>query len=80
MKRNCHYYVRFVIYTDDIGNRNEIKETLEMLAENLGEKGGLDFDSREFKTNNRRKHLTFLEKCYEFLENDWICEVTVHSF
>lgn len=80
MKRDNIYIIRFAVRTDDKGNYNEVKETLEMLAEGLGEKEGLNFNERAFKTHNKRSHLTFLEKCYEFLEMNWIFEVTVHSF
>jgi hypothetical protein len=80
MKRDNIYIIRFAVRTDNKGNYNELKETFEMLAENLGDKEGLKFDDHVFNTHNLRSHLTFLEKCYEFLEMDWIFEVTVHSF
>ena len=80
MKRDNVYIIRFAVRTDNKGNYNGVKESLEMLAEGLGEKEGFNFNERKFKTHNKRSHLTFLDKCYEFLEMDWIFEVTVQSF
>ena len=77
MKKNVNYISRFVVKREYV---IEVKERLEKLAEDIGEKESLKFDERTFKTNSKRKSETFNSVLYDYLELDKIYEVTTHCF
>lgn len=77
MKKNVNYISRFVVNSDYV---IEVKERLENLAEDIGEKESLKFAEREFHTNSKRKSETFNSVLYDYLELDKIYEVTTHCF
>ena len=81
MKRDNVYIIRFAIAVRDVDSLRKIRKALEALEEELGaENATLHFKVREIKSRNRNAHIAFLNKCYDLLEEDLLCEVTVHSF